>query len=287
MSQTPSAAKSPVARDRLHGTHRRVDEQVRAAVRTATYSWRHSLQLRVGTTTVLIAGVVVLVIGILLVDQVASGILRAKKDAAIGQAQIGEPSARAVLATVDASAIGDVVDAQRQITANLTASGGSAGLFSIVIESTSVSNVGAPASQIPASLRRTVQDRKLAVQYAPVRETPGSSTLVRGLIVGQPVRARTGQFELYYLFPLTAEQQTIALIQRTVLISGLALVLLVLGIALLVTRLVVRPVRVAAETAGRLAGGDLAQRIKVRGTDDIARLGQSFNDMAGSLQRQI
>jgi two-component system sensor histidine kinase MtrB len=36
-----------------------------------------------------------------------------------------------------------------------------------------------------------------------------------------------------------------------------------------------------------LAGGDLAQRIKVRGTDDIARLGQSFNDMAGSLQRQI
>ncbi|PZS35797.1 MAG: sensor histidine kinase [Pseudonocardiales bacterium] len=287
MSQTPSAAKSPAARDRPHGTHRRVDEQLRAAVRTATYSWRQSLQLRVGTTTVLIAGVVVLVIGILLVDQVAGGILRAKKDAAIGQAQIGEPSARAVLATVDASAIGDVVDAQRQITANLTASGGSAGLFSIVIESTSVSNVGAPVSQIPASLRRTVQDRKLAIQYAPVRETPGSNKLVRGLIVGQPVRARTGQFELYYLFPLTAEQQTIALIQRTVLISGLALVLLVLGIALLVTRLVVWPVRVAAETAGRLAGGDLAQRIKVRGTDDIARLGQSFNDMAGSLQRQI
>jgi two-component system sensor histidine kinase MtrB len=92
---------------------------------------------------------------------------------------------------------------------------------------------------------------------------------------------------LYYLFPLTAEQQTIALIQRTVLLSGLALVLLVLAIALLVIRQVVRPVRVAAETAGRLAGGDLAQRIKVRGTDDIARLGQSFNDMAGSLQRQI
>ncbi len=49
----------------------------------------------------------------------------------------------------------------------------------------------------------------------------------------------------------------------------------------------VRPVRVAAETAGQLARGDLAKRIEVRGTDDLARLGQSFNDMAASLQRQI
>src|SRR5581483_5534464 len=63
--------------------------------------------------------------------------------------------------------------------------------------------------------------------------------------------------------------------------------LLVLGIAFLVTRQVVRPVRVAAQTAGRLAAGDLRQRIKVQGDDDIGRLGQSFNDMAGSLQRQI
>ena len=108
-----------------------------------------------------------------------------------------------------------------------------------------------------------------------------------GLIVGEPVQARTGLFELYYLFPLTAEQQTIALLQRTVLLSGLGLVLLVVAIAMLVTRQVVRPVRVAARTAGRLAEGDLSQRISVRGTDDIARLGRSFNDMAGSLQRQI
>jgi two-component system sensor histidine kinase MtrB len=64
-------------------------------------------------------------------------------------------------------------------------------------------------------------------------------------------------------------------------------VLLVVGIAVLVTRQVVQPVRVAAESAGRLAAGDLSRRIEVRGTDDIGRLGQSFNEMADSLQRQI
>ena len=89
------------------------------------------------------------------------------------------------------------------------------------------------------------------------------------------------------MFPLTAEQQTINLVQRTVLLAGIALVALVLIIALLVTRQVVRPVRVAAQTAGRLAAGDLSKRIAVHGSDDIGRLGQSFNEMADSLQRQI
>jgi two-component system, OmpR family, sensor histidine kinase MtrB len=120
-----------------------------------------------------------------------------------------------------------------------------------------------------------------------VRPATGPAHPVPGLIVGEAVAAGTGRFELYYLFPMTAEQQTIALVQRTVLLAGLALVLMVVIIALLVTRQVVRPVRVAAETAGRLAGGDLSQRIGVRGSDDISRLGRSFNEMADSLQRQI
>jgi two-component system sensor histidine kinase MtrB len=266
----------------MHTVRRRIADWSRTTARAALRAWRHSLQLRVGATTVLVTGVVVLVIGILLVDQVSGGILRAKKQAAISQAKIGLASATSVLADVDAGVAGDVETAQLQIKSNLTASGNSAGLFSIAIESAS----GQGDTVIPADLRKLVQSGNLALKYAPVRSTP-NGPLVRGLVVGEPVGAHTGLFELYYLFPLTNEQQTIALIQRTVLVSGLALVLLVLGIALLVTRQVVRPVRVAAQTAGRLAAGDLSQRIKVQGTDDIARLGQSFNDMAGSLQRQI
>ncbi|MGI8761923.1 MAG: MtrAB system histidine kinase MtrB [Jatrophihabitantaceae bacterium] len=257
------------------------------ALHRAGRFWRGSLQLRVAATTLLVSGVVVLIIGVFIIDQVAAGVLRAKREAAIGQAKVGLENARSVLQGVDAGVVADVEAAQQQITTDLTASGRSAGLFSIAIESTSSSFVREPdAATIPAALRREVQGGSIAIQYAPVPSQAGSST-VPGLIVGEPVPARTGVFELYYLFPLTAEQQTIALLQRTVLLSGIALVLLVVGIALLVTRQVVRPVRVAAQTAGKLAAGDLSQRIAVRGTDDIARLGRSFNDMAGSLQRQI
>jgi two-component system sensor histidine kinase MtrB len=178
-----------------------------------------------------------------------------------------------------------VADARSQVVSTLSANGRSAGLFNITVEPspTDVAN----SVKISAGLRDAVKHHNLAVQYAPVPLTPNGTKRVPGLVVGEPVQARTGLFELYYLFPLTSEQQTIALLQRTVLLSGIGLVLLVVAIAMLVTRQVVRPVRVAARTAGRLAEGDLSQRISVRGTDDIARLGRSFNDMAGSLQRQI
>jgi two-component system sensor histidine kinase MtrB len=259
-----------------------------AFARLVARIWQRSLTVRVATTTFVITGIVVLIIGVFIVDQVAGGILKAKRDAAIAQADVGLSAARNILAGVDAGVVADVADARQQITNNLTANGRSAGLFTIVIESRSANlETDANATPIPSSLRKAVQRDNLAYQYAPVRATAGSGQFVDGLVVGEPVAARTGVFELYYLFPLTAEQQTIALLNRTVLLSGLALVLLVVAIAVLVTRQVVRPVRVAAQTAGRLAAGDLSQRIPVRGADDIARLGRSFNDMAGSLQRQI
>lgn len=268
---------------------RAMQRPIRAGAQAGIGTWRRSLQLRVGTTTALVASVIVLIIGLFLVDKVSGGILHAKRDAAINQAKIGLNTARGVLQGVDAGVVADVTDAQQQISASLTAGGTSAGVFSIVIGSATggVGGNNSVTSTIPATLRKTVQRGIFAVQYAPVGMRAGQTQPVKGLIVGEPVSAGTGQFELYYLFPLTAEEQTIRLVQRTVLLAGLALVILVLGIALLVTRQVVRPVRVAAETAGLLAGGDLSKRIAVRGSDDIARLGQSFNDMAGSLQRQI
>ena len=69
--------------------------------------------------------------------------------------------------------------------------------------------------------------------------------------------------------------------------GGLALVVLLVGIVSLVTRWVVVPIREAAEAAKRLSDGQLEQRMPVRGTDDLAALARSFNDMAASLQEKL
>ncbi|MEO6502146.1 MAG: MtrAB system histidine kinase MtrB [Jatrophihabitantaceae bacterium] len=253
-------------------------------------TWRRSLQLRVAATTAIVTGLIVLLIGVFLVDQIGKGVLKAKRAASISQASLGLEAATAQFEGLTPGDLNGIRQAVDQITSDPNRSTGALGadLFTKVVRSTDQAvNRQLPASQpIPDALRREVDRGALAVQYAPIR-TPSQSGEVPGLIVGQPVNTQAGAFELYYLFPLNAEQRTLSLVQRTVLLAGLALVLLVAAIAALVTRQVVRPVRVAAQTAGRLAGGQLSERIKVSGEDDIALLGESFNDMANSLQQQI
>jgi two-component system sensor histidine kinase MtrB len=86
---------------------------------------------------------------------------------------------------------------------------------------------------------------------------------------------------------MTEEEQTLSLVRRALFTGGVLLLVLVGGLTWLVTRQVVTPVRLARRVAERLASGRLEERMHVRGDDDIARLGTSFNQMAASLQKQI
>jgi len=261
---------------------------LRARSNEIATSWRRSLQFRVAATTVIVTGGIVLLIGLFLVDQITNGVLRAKRDAAVAQASAGLDAARTQFQGVAPGDHIGIMQAVDGIRSGLAANGSDAGLFSIVVRSpdASVDAELASAGEIPNLLRDSVRRGNLAVQYWPVMAPRGTQP-GPGLIVGEPVTTPAGSFELYYLFPLNAEAETISLVQRTVLIAGFGLVLLVGAIAVIVTRQVVRPVRVAAQTSERLAAGDLSQRIEVHGEDDIALLGDSFNDMADSLQRQI
>ena len=99
--------------------------------------------------------------------------------------------------------------------------------------------------------------------------------------------SRVANLELYLIFPLKNEQATVALVRGTMATGGLVLLVLFAGIAVLVSRQVVVPVRSASRIAERFAEGHLSERMPVRGEDDMARLAVSFNDMAESLSRQI
>ena len=65
---------------------------------------------------------------------------------------------------------------------------------------------------------------------------------------------------------------------------GLAVLLIVLLILYLARR-VARPIRLAADAAGRLADGDLTSRVDERGVAEVGALQRAFNSMAASLER--
>jgi two-component system sensor histidine kinase MtrB len=108
-----------------------------------------------------------------------------------------------------------------------------------------------------------------------------------GVIVGTQLNFGNGHSEVYLVFDLNDVQQTLLVVQQSLLIGGLALLVLIGAVAFVVSSLVVAPLKQAAATSEQLAEGHLEQRIPERGDDVVATLARSFNRMAENLQRQI
>ena len=78
-----------------------------------------------------------------------------------------------------------------------------------------------------------------------------------------------------------------AAIRRTgTVILALSVIALAMGLALAtwLARSVTRPIRELAQAAQEIAAGNLDRAIFVRGRDEVGRLGETFNRMAGSLK---
>jgi two-component system sensor histidine kinase MtrB len=140
---------------------------------------------------------------------------------------------------------------------------------------------------VPESLREHFSEvAGTAWTYTRIRQKGLPS--VPGVVVGSQIQfGDGGYYTLYFLFPLEEEQETLALVTRALVTAAALLLVLVAALAWLVTRQVVTPVRMARRVAERLAAGQLQERVRVTGEDDLARLATSFNQMASSLQRQI
>ena len=266
----------------------------RRVVARGVREWRSSLQVRIGAITMIVAATVVVIVSLVLFSQIRDQLLSVKMQAAIVQAQAGVSYAQvqvAGIATGDAASVRSALD---RTVRGLTERGGAAGDFDVVMvyrtgeDERSVTSHRPLVRAVPADLRAAVDSGNQVWRYAPVPDENGEPGPT--LLIGAPLPGNAGggeQIELYYAFPLDQEEESLARIRATVIIVGVVLTLFVVGIGVLVTRLVVDPVRRAAGTAQRLAEGQLEQRMVVRGEDDLARLATSFNAMADSLQRQI
>jgi two-component system sensor histidine kinase MtrB len=269
--------------------------------------WLRSLQLRVVSTTLVISAVVVTVLGFFLMQQITSDLLKNKEAQAYQVVQSGWDTAQNT-PDVDARPNGSDAQGLMQLIESRVAARGPEADYAVAIL-VAPEYAGPPVyqrgwggiqpDQIPSRLTDKVNglqkkgENPLSLTPAnpsPVFFTPAamsyneSSRPLAGLVYGAPVGR---YYQLYYFFPLTQVQQTLTLIQRTLMVTGLALVFLFAAIAALVTRWVVAPVRQAAGSAQRLSTGNLGERMPVRGADELAALATSFNDMAESLQDKM
>jgi len=257
--------------------------------------WRRSLFIRVASLTLVLSITVVGALGFLLLSRVTTGLLEAKERSAVSEASAGLGEAQRLL---DAANTGPSTPSPSRlvdtVVTSLATRAGSPATFDVLLLST-LPDIGAPergtnlvaVSSIPPELRDAVtQDRRQSWTFSEIRFLDGRSS--PGFVVGAPLSIPTvGPYELYYLFPLSQEQQTLDLVSSSILTTGIVLVGLLGAVAWIVTRQVVVPVRAAAKTAERLSSGNLDERLPIRRDDDLDQLARSFNAMAESIDAQI
>ncbi|MGW2509589.1 MtrAB system histidine kinase MtrB [Streptomyces scopuliridis] len=284
---------------------------VRRPLLPAVRLWRRNIQLRVVAATLLMSLGVVLLLGFVVIGQVRNGLLEAKEKAAQSQAAGGFTVAKekADAPAAPGAREGDGTNGRsgrnsvnwRSDLVEQLASGGP-GAFNVVALSPDAADAvstsraprvsgGVDFASVPADLRTAVAQGTGAFQtYAQIQYTGATEAREPepGLIIGKRLNdVDRNAYELYYIFPLTQEEQSLNLVKGTLATAGLFVVVLLGAIAWLVVRQVVTPVRMAAGIAERLSTGRLQERMKVTGEDDIARLGEAFNKMAQNLQLKI
>ena len=278
-------------------TAARLRRRLAAAHRVLRSRWLRSLQLRVVTVTVVMSAVVVTVLGFFLMQQIAADQLKVEEQQVGNVVLGGQTFAENVSGLLSRPGV-DSSTLMGSLLDHLKA-GGPESDYAVAIRVSppfvapavpqTGSRNGINTEQIPQRLVDAVSSLQRkgenSVSFTPAAMTYNrSSRPVAGLVYGAPVGS---YYQLYYFFPLTQVEQSLTLIQRTLLLAGVALVFLFTAIAALVTRWVVAPVRQAADSAQRLSTGNLGERMPVRGADELAALATSFNEMAASLQDKM
>ncbi|WP_346016355.1 MtrAB system histidine kinase MtrB [Cellulomonas endometrii] len=269
-----------------------------ARARRLARSWRGSLQAKVITWTLAAGMVALVIIGGYLSVSVRDGLFDARVD------QVLRESARAASQaqeTFDASTATTAPEVQQLLNDLVLAlrSGGSGEREVFILrtrgqqqpilvtgQSTDSNLVFLVSDDLRDATAQDEGQRWESVAWPDPASTTGA--VQPAVMVGQVVTVpAAGSYELYFLYSLEAEQDRLEFLQRVLSFGALALVVLLVTMTWLVTRQVVRPVRLAAHVAERIADGSLTERMSVRGEDEMARLGRSFNEMAESLQDQI
>jgi two-component system, OmpR family, sensor histidine kinase MtrB len=279
---------------------------LRRSLRHVHDRYRHSLQVRVVSATLVLSAVVLSVLGYILMQHLVARTYTNMEQTSQAIAEAGLANAQG-----RATALGGLIGLSQTPSASsskdmyllaqdLKSTGGTpyAVLVAPLRQYQAAANSGgddvdfAGIPKLPTRITDAINaewQNRVTVPLKPRQEWAsmaigGNPRPVPGLLIGAPFG---GGYALYYFFPLATAQRTITSIQQSLLVAGIAVVFLLAAIAWLVTRWVVVPVRQAVQGAKRLSAGELNERMEVRGSDELAALATSFNEMAASLQEKL
>lgn len=252
------------------------------------------LALRVVVVTTLLASVSILTVGAYLSSVIADGLYEQRRDRVLEESQDIRDALVSDLDQLTGATGTQQQDAATAFVQEVRGQNGASRREAalVPVETTgmvwSVYSDRSLSEVVDPEFARAVAAQPDSLVWTSIALSGPTEEVEPALLVGtRVVVAGSGSYDLYLVYSLQDEQQTLAFVQRVVLGGGAVLLALVVGIAVVVAQLVTTPLKKAARAAERLAAGDLTSRVEVSGADELARVGESFNDMARSLEQKV
>lgn len=256
-------------------------------------SW--PLALRVVLVTTLLSMVALLAVGAYLSSVIADGLYEQRRDRVLEETLEVRRDLTETLTQVSGATSTQQQDA---VNTFVQTSGGQGGgdrreVALVPVETTGTVFPVASSDQtlfdeVDGDFAAAVAEQPDSLSWRSIGREVGQGNVDPALLVGTRVIVPgAGSYDLYLVYSMQEEQSTLAFVQRVILGGGAVLLALIVGIAIVVARLVTTPLKHAALAAERMAAGDLTSRVEVAGADELARVGESFNDMARSLEQKV
>ncbi len=292
------AAAAERSRPRLRDSFRHLRGQT-------VHRWRRSLQFRTVVATITLAAMAFIGVGAFLSSQIAGALYQERLRTLSAESSEGLSDVRDIFNSTAANDSESTVRLVQDTLRILESTGAEAPRQYLLTPIPGAENknyymspyssdtglapngISLMSSQIPDRLTEAV--RAGDNHYWSPMSLPNGNRDIPALAFGTKVTLppeRT-EYALYLVYDLGSMQDTLNEIHGVLWVGGAVLLAVIGTIAWFVTRAVVGPVSHAANVSEKLAAGHLEERMDVKGEDEVARLGASFNHMAASLQEQI
>ncbi len=250
--------------------------------------------LRTMTVTGLVTGFTILIAGVFIVTSLSDDLYSSRRDQAL------QDSARATLAAqgqIDASERGSLSTLSATVRATVQDTSSSQMVY-LRRQPGQPAYPEAPAASrtndmlpdaVTAELSAAVVAGDEPQLWQAVTFVGDDGVPFPGIIVASTLTfpAGAGDYDLFIGYSLADTQETLAFMQRTLLVAAAVMMAFIGILVWIISRIVFRPIRAAADTSRRLAAGEANARMPLQNDVHLDMLSEGFNNMADTLQSRI
>ncbi len=146
------------------------------------------------------------------------------------------------------------------------------------------------ASNLNTIIKKSSLDKKVMDNTSPRLSAFFTDNFAGSYKIGQYSQVEDKKNKTTYLIYISTNEKSFfePAVKNTVSITFISLISLITAIILAAffARTITNPVLKLVSAARSISKGDLTQRVKIKGNDEIARLSENFNKMAEGLQRE-